>query len=57
MHKYLKSPIYYNSTQIQEPGTHICGHLCIYVLEHLNKGKDLLPIVFKLQELKEEGHI
>ena len=57
MHKYLKSPIFYNSAQIQEPGTYICGHLCIYVLEKLNEGKDLLPIVFKLQELKEEGHI
>ena len=57
MHKYLKSPIFYNSIQIQEPGTYICGHLCIYVLEELNEGKDLLPIVLKLQELKEEGHI
>ena len=57
MHKYLKSPIFYNSTQIQEPGTYICGHLCIYVLEQLNKGKDLLPVVLKLKELKEEGHI
>ena len=57
MHKYLKSPIFYNSLQIQEPGTYICGHLCIYVLEELNEGKDLLPVVLKLKELKEEGQI
>ena len=57
MHKYLKSPILYNSIQIQEPGTYICGHLCIHVLEELNDGKDLLPVVLKLKELKEEGQI
>ena len=57
MHKYLKSPILYNSIQIQEPGTYICGHLCIYVLEELNEGKDLLPVVLKLKELKEQGQI
>ena len=57
MHKYLKSPILYNSIQIQEPGTYICGHLCIHVLEELNQGKDLLPVVLKLKELKEQGQI
>ena len=57
MHKYLKSPILYNSIQIQELGDYICGHLCIYVLEELNDGKDLLPVVLKLKELKEEGQI
>ena len=57
MHKYLKSPIFYNTIKIQEPGTYICGHLCIYVLEELNEGKDLLPVVLKLKELKEEGQI
>ena len=57
IHKYLKSPILYNSIQIQEPGTYICGHLCIYVLEELNDGKDLLPIVLNLKELKEQGQI
>ena len=57
MHKYLKSPILYNSIQIQEPGTYICGHLCIHVLEELNEGKDLLPVVLKLKELKEQGRI
>ena len=57
MHKYLKSPILYNSIQIQELGDYICGHLCIYVLEELNEGKDLLPVVLKLKELKEQGQI
>ena len=57
MHKYLKSPILYNSIQIQEIGDYICGHLCIYVLEELNDGKDLLPVVLKLKELKEQGQI
>ena len=53
--EHLKSPIYYNSNSIQEPNTHICGHLCIYVVEQLTKNYDLLPIVFKLQDLKKEG--
>ena len=57
MHKYLKSPILYNSIQIQEPGDYICGHLCIHVLEELNDGKDLLPVVLNLKELKEQGQI
>ena len=52
---YLKSPIHYNSSLLQEPNTHICGHLCIYVLKQLSQNRDLLPIVFKLQDLKEEG--
>ena len=50
MVKYLKSPIFYNSLQIQEIGDYICGHLCIYVLEQLTDGKDLLPVVLKLKE-------
>ena len=50
MVKYLKSPIFYSSIQIQEIGDYICGHLCIYVLEQLTDGKDLLPVVLKLRE-------
>ena len=44
---YLKSPIHYNSSLLQDPNTHICGHLCIYVLKQLSQNHDLLPIVFK----------
>ena len=52
---YLKSPIHYNSSLLQDPNTHICGHLCIYVLKQLSQNRDLLPTVCKLQDLKKEG--
>ena len=35
---YLKSPIYRNTDIVQDPGTIICGHLCLYVLKSLSNG-------------------
>ena len=32
-------PIYYNSNEIQDRESVICGHLCLYVLKHLSDGK------------------
>jgi hypothetical protein len=36
--KYLQSPIYYNTDQVQPDGHIICGHLCLYVLQRLTMG-------------------
>ena len=33
---YLGSNIYYSTEQIQQRGTVICDHLCLYVLEKLS---------------------
>ena len=37
--KYIPHPIYYNSNEIQDRESVICGHLCLYVLKHLSDGK------------------
>ena len=37
--KYMPHPIYYNSNEIQDRASVICGHLCLYVLKHLSDGK------------------
>ena len=36
--KYLSKPIQYNSTEIQERNSVICGHYCLYVLKSLSNG-------------------
>ncbi len=46
--KYLKSPILYNSEQIQKRYQVICGHLCLYVLKKMSEGKDLQSIINEL---------
>jgi len=42
--KYLfsqgKGEIEFNISQIQPLGTNICGHLCLYILNKLDKGED-----------------
>jgi len=35
--KYLKPPIFYNTERVQEFGTIICGHLCLYWLKEMSK--------------------
>ena len=37
--KYMKTPIFYNSNEIQDRQSVTCGHLCLYVLKHLSDGK------------------
>ena len=49
---YLGSSIFYNSDQIQQASTFICGHLCVYVLHELSKGYDLQPIITQLNSMK-----
>jgi len=43
--RYLKSPIFYNTEQIQPKQEVFCGHLCLYVLKQLSLGKHLQEIV------------
>ena len=42
---YLKSPILYNTEQIQRADQVICGHLCLYVLKEMCKGIGLQDII------------
>ena len=42
---YLKDPVYYSTEKIQPNGTILCGHLCLYVLKELSKGKPLKKII------------
>ena len=42
---YLKSPIYYNTDKIQTGYQVICGHLCLYVLKKLSKGKSFQDVI------------
>ena len=55
--KYLKTPEEYkhnipviqrNTDIVQKPNTNICGHLCIYVLDQLNKGIPYQDIINSL---------
>lgn len=45
---YDKDPLIHNTFQIQDFNQVVCGHLCLYVLFHLNKGKDFNEIIFSL---------
>ena len=44
----IKDPLIQNTFQIQDFNQVVCGHLCLYVLFHLNKGKDFNEIIFSL---------
>ena len=55
--KYLKTkkefenqdPVIERNTDIvQQPNTNICGHLCIYVLDNLSKGKNYSDVIQSL---------
>jgi len=43
--KYLRSPIFYRTEQIQPKQEVFCAHLCLYVLKQLSLGKHLQDIV------------
>jgi len=43
--EYLKPPIYYNTEEVQPRDQVFCGHLCLYVLKELSKGKGLQEII------------
>ena len=46
--RYLRSPIFYNTEQIQPKQEVFCGHLCLYVLKQLSLEKHLQEIVNNL---------
>jgi hypothetical protein len=43
--EYLKSPIHYNTEEIQPRDQVFCGHLCLYVLKHLSNGEGFQDII------------
>ena len=45
MKRYLRSPIFYNTEQIQPKQEVFCGHMCLYVLKQLSLEKNLQEIV------------
>ena len=42
---YLKSPIHYNTEEIQPRDQVFCGHLCLYVLKHLSDGEKFQDVI------------
>jgi hypothetical protein len=48
LRRYLKNKILCSTFQVQKLGTSICGHLCVYVLLQLDKGKNFEDIIFDL---------
>ena len=45
---YLRSPILYNTEQIQPYDQVFCGHLCLYVLKQLGGGQNLQDVINSL---------
>ena len=46
--KYLRSPILYNTEQVQQADQVFCGHLCLYVLKEITDGKDMQDVINNL---------
>ena len=42
---YLKSPLHYNTEEIQPRDQVFCGHLCLYVLKHLSDGEGFQDVI------------
>ena len=45
---YLKSPIFYNTEQVQQADQVFCGHLCLYILKEMGSGRGLQEIINEL---------
>lgn len=45
LNKYLSSPIFYNTEQIQSDHQVVCGHLCLFVLSRLSRGDSMQDII------------
>ena len=45
---YLKSPILYNTFQIQQYNDTNCGEWCLYILNELNKGRKYSNIILQV---------
>ena len=48
---YTGRGLYYNTFILQDTKSPICGHLCLFVLSELSKGKSFFDIVLNLYEL------
>jgi len=46
--KYLRSPILYNTFQIQQFNDSNCGEWCLYVLNKLNMGENYVDIILEV---------
>ena len=42
---YLKSPIFFNSEQVQQNGEVFCEHLCLFALKQLSLGNNLQTVI------------
>ena len=43
--KYVDTPLFYNTLQVQPAGEVFCGHLCLYILKEMSKGKDMQTVL------------
>ena len=41
----IKSPIFYNSEQVQQNGEEFCGNLCLFALQQLSLGNNLQAVI------------
>ncbi len=48
MLRYLKSPVLYNTEQVQPSDQVFCGHLCLYVLKQMAAGMGLQEVINSL---------
>ena len=48
MLRYLKSPVFYNTEQVQPKDQVFCGHLCLYVLKQMTAGMGLQEVINSL---------
>ena len=48
LQNYLGKSVVCSTFQIQDIGTSICGHLCVFVLSRLTSGEDFYSIIFSL---------
>jgi len=46
--RYLKAPVFYITERVQEFGTVICGHLCLYWLKEMSKNESPQLIINNL---------
>ena len=51
MVEYLEPEIRYNTDELQQRGTVVCGHFCLHVLKELSDGRPFDEAVFSLMPL------
>ena len=48
LRRYLGFPIHYNTDELQQRGSVVCGHICLHVLKELSGGRPFDEAVFSL---------